>query len=547
MLLLLMSVGSAAGSTPRWTTSWTNATASPGPRYEAATTVLGGKVYAFGGYHDAQWHVDRTYLIYNPALDAWTFGGTLPTGMPETHLGITNDGRYIYFAGGFGGNIQNTQPSQWISDEVWRLDPQSNTWTLITHLPQSRGAGGLALIGRRLHYISGNPADRMTNMPEHFVYDLDTGKWSTAAPIPDPKDHFATVLMNGLIYVVGGEHGHDVPGKHQQVATVHVYDPATDSWRQLAGLPVATSHIEGSTQALDGNIVVAGGQIGVFDPTDQVFSYDPIANSWSKLSPSLPGLRQGPIVQHVGRQMVATLGAIQPSQPQTSTWGGQLGPPAAPVNMGAPTVAGEAKKGSTLRGHRGGWSGSTNIGEQWQRCTSASDPTTCLDIPSATTTSYSPTTADVGNFLRLVDIATDEGASAAAASALTAAVTDPDAAPPAAPGPAVPRTPDASVSGATAPGDRQAVGSPACGGAGHVRLRWTIPTHLRLRTVVVTVNGHRSATLRGNRRQLTVSLPDLPRAEKVVLAASTTSGRHLRGSTTFSGCKAPRGGPLRLR
>jgi hypothetical protein len=80
-----------------------------------------------------------------------------------------------------------------------------------------------------------------------------------------------------------------------------------------------------------------------------------------------------------------------------------------------------------------------------------------------------------------------------------------------------------------------------------VRLRWTIPTHLRLRTVVVTVNGHRSATLRGNRRQLTVSLPDLPRAEKVVLAASTTSGRHLRGSTTFSGCKAPRGGPLRLR
>jgi hypothetical protein len=230
--------------------------------------------------------------------------------------------------------------------------------------------------------------------------------------------------------------------------------------------------------------------------------------------------------------MVATLGAIQPSQPQTSTWGGQLPPAAAPTNLGAPTVAGDARKGVVLRGHAGSWAGSTDIADQWQRCTNAADPTTCLNIPGAGSTAYTSSTADVGNYLRLVDTANNDGATATAASTMTGAITDPTAVP-------------APAAASAAPGAKE-TNSQACAASNRVRLRLTVPRRLRLRTVVVVINGHRSATVRGNRRRLTVSLPELPRAEKVQIRARTTAGQPLRATRTFKGCTVTQG-RMRLR
>ena len=63
-------------------------------------------------------------MTYDPAARKWTSLGTLPAGMAETHLGATTDGQYMYFAGGFGGDLNlSASPSQWVSDKVWRYDP----------------------------------------------------------------------------------------------------------------------------------------------------------------------------------------------------------------------------------------------------------------------------------------------------------------------------------------------------------------------------------------------------------------------------------------
>jgi N-acetylneuraminic acid mutarotase len=140
--------------------------------------------------------------------------------------------------------------------------------------------------------------------------------------MPDPKDHFSTVVLNGKIYAIGGEYGHDQV--HQQRATVHVYDPGTDKWTQLASLPLAKSHIEGGTFVSDGKIVMAGGQVDNFQPTAQVVSYDPAADVWTAISPGLPVVRQGAMVQRVGNQIVLSLGAVRTDQPQANTFLGKL-------------------------------------------------------------------------------------------------------------------------------------------------------------------------------------------------------------------------------
>jgi N-acetylneuraminic acid mutarotase len=309
--------------TPKWPSSWTSKASSPTPRFEQFATVVGSKIFVFGGWNP-NFKVVRSYASYDTATNTWTQLGDLPAGMAETHVGITNDGsRYIYMAGGFGGDLDTTKsPTQWISDRVYRYDTQDGSWTQIATLPQPRGAGALQLVNGQLHYFGGNPADRVSNVGDHYVYDLASGTWSTAALMPNPKDHFSTVVIGSKIYAVGGEYGHDT--LHQQQPTAAVYDTTNDTWTTLANMPIAKSHTEAGTYVSAGKIVMAGGQVDNYQPTNNVISYDPLVDAWATLTPSLPVQRQGAVIQQVGSQVFLTLGGIQTNQPQSGTWVGQL-------------------------------------------------------------------------------------------------------------------------------------------------------------------------------------------------------------------------------
>jgi N-acetylneuraminic acid mutarotase len=226
-------------------------------------------------------------------------------------------------AGGFGGDLDTTKsPTQWISDWVMRYDTQNDTWSQIATLPQPRGAGALQLVNGQLHYFGGNPADRVSNVGDHYVYDLASATWSTAKSMPNPKDHFSTVVIGSKIYAVGGEYGHDT--LHQQQPTAAVYDTTNDTWTTLANMPIAKSHTEAGTYVSAGKIVMAGGQVDNYQPTNNVISYDPLVDAWATLTPSLPVQRQGAVIQQVGSQVFLTLGGIQTNQPQSGTWVGQL-------------------------------------------------------------------------------------------------------------------------------------------------------------------------------------------------------------------------------
>lgn len=311
-------------STVPWPSAWSQGSSASVACFEGAGLALGGLVYRFGGF-DSSFRVLRNYTAYNPATNSWSALGTLPSGMAESHLGVADDGRYIYLAGGFAGNLDTTKtPTQTVSDRVYSFDPGSGVFRLIARLPQARGAGALAFLDGKLHYISGNPADRVTNVGDHFVYDLALGTWKSAAPLPNPKDHMSCVVLGGRIYVIGGEHGHDV--LHEQQADCHAYDPKTNSWAAIASLPMAKSHIEAGTFISDGRIIMAGGQTDNFQPTSQVVALDVLRNTWTVL-PSLPAPRQGAVIQRVDNRIIMALGGIQTHEPQKNVFIGIIQEP----------------------------------------------------------------------------------------------------------------------------------------------------------------------------------------------------------------------------
>ena len=99
--------------------------------------------------------------------------------------------------------------------------------------------------------------------------------------------------------------------------------------------------------------------------------------------------------------------------------GGQLWVPEPPAATTAPSVAGSARRGSTLSARTGDWSNSPkSYAYQWQRLSGGS----WEEIDSATGATYVPNSEDLGRRLRVAVIATNEDGSASAASEQTAPI-----------------------------------------------------------------------------------------------------------------------------
>ena len=310
----------------QWPTSWQQSSNAPNARFESMAHSFNGKLYVFGGFKDDDFRVDRSYEVYNPATGNWSQLGTLPIGMSETHVTPVDDGQFIYFVGGFKGDLRHdgVRPSQQGSARTWRYEPATNGWTEVAaRLPRLQGASATACVGRKIYMISGDHDDRITATPDSYALDLDNiaAGWKRIANHPDAKDHMSTVVIAGKIYTLGGEYGHDELGDTQK--SVHVYDPATNTWARLADMPFRSGHAEGSTFVHNGRIFFAGGQTTGQGATNRVAAYNPATNQWQELSP-LPNFLQGTIVQPFGNKIIVTMGARYTESPLRTTWIGMF-------------------------------------------------------------------------------------------------------------------------------------------------------------------------------------------------------------------------------
>jgi len=104
-----------------------------------------------------------------------------------------------------------------------------------------------------------------------------------------------------------------------------------------------------------------------------------------------------------------------------------------PTNINAPSfkdpvAASKPSPGSLIDTLRGDWAGpNLTYGQQWQRCDA--DGSTCVDIPGATGTRYTPTAADAGFRLKLTVTAVNLAGSLSKTTTLTGVVAAPEQSP----------------------------------------------------------------------------------------------------------------------
>jgi N-acetylneuraminic acid mutarotase len=160
------------------------------------------------------------------------------------------------------------------------------------NLPTGRW-GSAATIGKdNKIYVMGGWANGTTPNPTNAneAYNIATESWEQLAPIPvGVQGASAATGPDGTIYLFGGFDS----------AKVFAYDPATDTWSTRQDLP-RTKAYTATLTASDGTIFVTGGYenpIGHADYIASTFSYDPATDTWTQLADMLSGRENGAITE----------------------------------------------------------------------------------------------------------------------------------------------------------------------------------------------------------------------------------------------------------
>lgn len=306
---------------PSQTITWASGPDLPMPLSELAPLVIGGKVYVFGGYDQVPSYTStNTVHRFDPVTNTWTRMADMPERV--SHLGHVADERYGYFAGAYVLRSNNQQT--FASSSVYQYDSVTDTYTALPALPRPRGAGGLGLIGRELHFVGGFNIQRQSET-EHWSLNLDNlaAGWQVRPDVPVPLNHFGVVSVGNAMYLVGGQ---KTVVDDPDDASIMYRWTNDEGWTQLTSLPEPRSHSGGATFFHDGRIYMMGGYGPGTSVESDVFIYDIASNTWTTGTP-LPAVRHSGAGVAIGDKIYYTAGwthgALQ-DQLQKQLWIGSL-------------------------------------------------------------------------------------------------------------------------------------------------------------------------------------------------------------------------------
>ncbi len=133
-------------------------------------------------------------------------------------------------------------------------------------------------------------------MLSHFAIGAaDANEWRVISELPTPRGEFATAVIGGKIYLIGGTPLENLRGVRREnepgiwkgpfgMSLVEVYDPQTNMWERLTDMPTVRSGAKAAVVA--GRIYVLAGRVGKdrqavnLTTLKVVEMYDPETDTW---------------------------------------------------------------------------------------------------------------------------------------------------------------------------------------------------------------------------------------------------------------------------
>ena len=283
-LLFVVASSSFAGG-------WEQVTTLPTWRVAGPAAAVGGKIYLFGGF-DHKKHVGgrgaalSTVDVYDTQTNTWHAAAEMPTPRIASRTAVFSNQIYVFGGYDYKGRWGVKRYHKTV--EVY--DTQTDTWVKKPDMPTLRTPFATAVVDGKIYLIGGTRIEvkngvfagkAITGLVE--VYDPLTSRWEKRADMPTARSVSTAVVVDSKIYVLGGlvQFGGDLAGRF--VTRIEEYNPRTDQWHRLPDMPMFKRSF--STVAVDNEIYTIGGFNNEHKHTDAVDVYNPTVDKWRKIEP----------------------------------------------------------------------------------------------------------------------------------------------------------------------------------------------------------------------------------------------------------------------
>lgn len=221
-------------------------------------------------------------------------------------------------------------------------------WTTQLADPVPREYAASAVLDGKVYVMGGQRTDSgvipgpATNLVE--IYDPASSTWSAATPMPTARMGLVAAVINGRIYAIGGR----TDGfSTSAVGTVEVFDPGTKLW--TTGNPLPSPRYFAAAAVTGGEILVAGGNFET-NVLRTLEAYNPLTNQWRNRS-AMPTARGQLAMAEANGRLYAVggyaglisqwVGTVEEYNPLTDSWAVRASMPTARAHLALAQIDGK--------------------------------------------------------------------------------------------------------------------------------------------------------------------------------------------------------------
>ncbi|XP_046429029.1 actin-binding protein IPP [Neodiprion fabricii] len=169
-------------------------------------------------------------------------------------------------------------------DTIEKYDTFTGEWSKVAPIGIGRILPGVALLDGKVYVVGGELESCIIGDGE--CYNPRDDVWTTIACMIEPRCALGLCAIENSLYAFGGWVGEDIGG------SIEVYDPIADSWTLDGELPEPRFSM--GVVAYEGLIYIVGGCTHNSRHRQDVMSYNPVTREWSYLAPMLtPRMQMG--------------------------------------------------------------------------------------------------------------------------------------------------------------------------------------------------------------------------------------------------------------
>jgi N-acetylneuraminic acid mutarotase len=214
--------------------SWRALAPLPTKRGSPIAVTVGDKLYVMGGatmlagaaaVHPARPHASVAAVEeYDPATNTWRARSPMPTPRNHAVAGVVNGKAYV-IGGRVGGAFVTSGSSN--ASVVEEYDPASDSWGgPKARMPTARSAMAAGVYNNRIYVTGGEfqDASMMATFRSFESYDPATNTWSTLPSMPTSRHGLASAVLGNRLHMVSGDTQSALSGAHGQTEAHDAYE-----------------------------------------------------------------------------------------------------------------------------------------------------------------------------------------------------------------------------------------------------------------------------------------------------------------------------------